>query len=128
LTVFFDTNVLISHASNDSGMSFAKSAVICRYLVAYKVKMAVLDYQTSLGVLDQTLFFRGLPRKSNTFRRVVSGYFDPKDDLWPIAERCFAAYRTLENLSDEDWDAIEPTLRDEIVMLHYLCAIKPEGR
>jgi hypothetical protein len=37
-------------------------------------------------------------------------------------ERCLAAYRTLQNLPDEDWDAIEPDLVEEIAVLHELCA------
>ena len=41
---------------------------------------------------------------------------------WPTGERCLAAYRTLQNLSDEDWDAIAPNLVEESAVLHDLCA------
>jgi hypothetical protein len=34
--------------------------------------------------------------------------------------RCLAAWRLLENLSDEDWDTIEPLLVEEIAVLHNL--------
>jgi hypothetical protein len=38
------------------------------------------------------------------------------------AERCLAAFRSLQDLSDEDWDGTAPLLVDEIAMLHDLCA------
>ena len=41
---------------------------------------------------------------------------------WQTGERCLNAYRALKNLSDEDWDAIEPDLVEEIAVLHELCA------
>ena len=31
-------------------------------------------------------------------------------------------HRALQNLSDEDWDVIEPDLVEEIAVLHELCA------
>lgn len=41
---------------------------------------------------------------------------------WQTGERCLNAYRALQNLSDEDWDVIEPDLVEEIAVLHELCA------
>jgi hypothetical protein len=41
---------------------------------------------------------------------------------WQTGERCLNAYRALQNLTDEDWDAIEPDLVEEIAVLHELCA------
>jgi hypothetical protein len=103
MAVTFDTGVFISHASNSAGMSAALALQWWRWvesyaanLVAREVRQAVQDYQRSLGASEET--------------------------LRPIAERCLAAYRRLQGLSDEDWDIIEPTLDDEIATLHDLCA------
>jgi hypothetical protein len=36
--------------------------------------------------------------------------------------RCARVWMDLQDLSDEDWDAVEPDLVDEIAVLHGLCA------
>ena len=94
--LLFDTNVFIAHASNDYGMSGMLQALrqlesYAASLVAREVRQTVQDYRQS-----------SLDDRSN-------------------AERCLTAFRRLQNLSDRDWDAIEPKLVDEIAVLHDLC-------
>ena len=65
-----------------------------------------------------------LPPAFPAFMRRYLVEYEVKMAVQPpqIAERCLAAWRALEALSDEDWDAIEPNLVEEIAVLHALCA------
>jgi hypothetical protein len=86
--VMFNTNVFISHA----GLLPPEYPVwMHRYVVEYEVKQAAQAYLNSVN--------------------------SPGPSRW-IIERCIAACRLLDNLSDEDWDALEPALADEIAVLH----------
>jgi predicted nucleic acid-binding protein len=107
--VMFDTNVFICHLANYSGMSAARMLQMLRQLERYaaslaarEVRQTVDDYRRSLGASEEA--------------------------LRPIAERCLASFRKLQNLSDENWDIIEPTLDDEIGVLHDLCATDEDLR
>ena len=86
--IVFDTNVFISHAG-----SWPPEFPIWmhRYVVEYEVKQAVQAYLNSVN-------------SPGPSRRVI--------------ERCLAACRLLDNLSDEDWEALAPLLVDEIAVLH----------
>ena len=86
--VVFDTNMFISHAGS-SPPEFPEW--MRRYVVEHEVKQAVQAYLNSVnspGPSRQTI------------------------------ERCLAACRLLDNLSDEDWAALEPVLVEEIGVLH----------
>lgn len=54
-------------------------------------------------------------------RQAVQG-LRPAAKTRSTAERCLAAFRRLQGLPDEVWDAIEPVLVEEIAELHDLCA------
>ena len=49
-------------------------------------------------------------------KQAVHAYLK-RPSQWAI-ERCIVVCRLLDNLSDEDWDALEPLLVDEIGVLH----------
>jgi hypothetical protein len=86
--IMFDTNVFISHAGP---LPPEFPEWMHRYVVEYEVKQAVQAYLNSVN-------------SPGPSRQVI--------------ERCIAACRLLDNLSDEDWDALEPLLADEIGVLH----------
>ena len=86
--VMFDTNVIISYAGP---LPEFPEWIIHRFMVEYEVKQAVQAYLNSVN-------------SPGPSRQVI--------------ERCIAACRLLDNLSDEDWDALEPLLADEIGVLH----------
>jgi hypothetical protein len=97
MTMTFGTNVFISHASNFSGMTAARMLQMLRQVESYAANLLAREV-----------------------RDAVQKYQAKQN--WQTAEWCFAAYRKLQGLSDEDWDAIEPKLFDEIGVLHDLCA------
>jgi acyl-homoserine lactone acylase PvdQ len=92
--IMFDTNVVISHVvishvSSDHRPAFPEW--IRRYAVEHEVKQAVQAY--------------------------LNGVNSPGPSRQVVA-RCIAACRLLDNLSDEDWEALEPLLVEEITVLH----------
>jgi hypothetical protein len=54
-------------------------------------------------------------------KQAVQAYLNSVNSPGPsrqVVERCIAACRRLDDLSDEDWDALEPLLAEEIGVLH----------
>lgn len=83
-----DPCVFISHCSSTP---FDLPEWLQRYAVEIEVKLAVRNYLNSVN--------------------------SPGPSRW-IIEHCIIACRTLDNLSDEDWDALAPQLVEEIEVLH----------
>jgi hypothetical protein len=99
--IMFDTSVFISHASTVPTAHLR--AIINQIdlyqatLTAHEIRQAVKDYQHDIAAL-------GAPQP-------------------PTIERCLDAYRSFETFSDEHWDELEPTMVEEIAVLHNLCDV-----
>jgi hypothetical protein len=91
--IVFDTNVFISHASSLTRVTVWMHQYVVKFEVVLKVKQAVQAY--------------------------LNGANTPGGPSRQAVDRCIVvACYLLNNLSDEDWDALEPLLAHEIAVLH----------